>query len=45
MIGDIIMSLAKKLAAGETIDRYTYSEETVFTEFDANLQKIPPRGY
>ena len=29
------MSLAKKLAAGENIERYTYSEETVFTEFDA----------
>jgi galactofuranose transport system substrate-binding protein len=45
MLGDIIMVLAKKLAAGETIDRYTYSEETVFSEFDANLAEIPPRGY
>ncbi len=44
-IGDIIMSLSKRLAAGESIERYTYSEETVFSEFDANLQDIPARGY
>ena len=44
-IGDVIMSLTKKLAAGESIERYTYSEETVFTEFDENLQDLPPRGY
>ena len=44
-IGDIIMSLSKKLAAGETIERYTYSKETVFSEFDADLQNIPERGY
>lgn len=44
-IGDMIMSLAKKLAAGESVERYTYSEETVFSEFDKDLQNIPPRGY
>ena len=44
-IGDIIMTLAKKLAAGESIERYTYSEETVFSEFDKNLRDIPARGY
>lgn len=44
-IGSIIMSLAKKLAAGEAVERYTYSEETVFTEFDEDLQSIPERGY
>ena len=44
-IGDIIMSLSKKLAAGESIERYTYSKETVFSEFDADLQNIPERGY
>ena len=44
-IGDDVMALAKKLAAGEKIDRCTYSEEAVFTEFDADLQDIPPRGY
>jgi simple sugar transport system substrate-binding protein len=44
-IGDIIMSLSRKLAAGETVERYTYSKETVFSEFDENLQDIPPRGY
>lgn len=44
-IGSIIMNLAKKLAAGETVERYTYSQETVFSEFDEDLQSIPPRGY
>jgi len=37
MIGDIIIELAQKLAAGEPIPRDTYSVETVFTEFDADL--------
>ncbi len=45
LIGDTIMALAQQLAAGETIERYTYSDETVFTEFDADLQSIPARGY
>jgi galactofuranose transport system substrate-binding protein len=45
LLGDIIMELAGKLAAGETIDRYTYSKETVFSEFDPDLAQIPPRGY
>jgi len=44
-IGDTIMELAKKLADGEEIARYTYSEERVFSEFDADLDLIPPRGY
>jgi ABC-type sugar transport system substrate-binding protein len=45
LIGDIIMELAKKLAAGESIPRDTYSEEQVFTEFDTDLNSLPPRGY
>lgn len=44
-IGDTVMELAKKLAAGEEIPRCTYSEERVFTEYDADLDSIPPRGY
>ena len=44
-IGDMVMELAKKLAAGGEIPRCTYSEERVFTEFDADLDEIPPRGY
>ena len=44
-IGDTIMDLAQKLASGEEIARYTYSEEQVFTEFDDDLDSIPPRGY
>lgn len=43
-IGDTVMELAKRLAAGEEIPRITYSEEEVFTEFD-DLDAIAPRGY
>ena len=43
--GDTVMALAKKLAAGEEIPRYTYNEEEVFTEFDTDLDELPPRGY
>ena len=45
MLGDIIMDLAKKLAAGEEIPRVTNPEERAFTEFDEDLIDIPPRGY
>ena len=44
-IGDTVMELAKKLAAGEAIPRCTYSEERVFSEFDDDLDAIAPRGY
>ena len=44
-IGEMIMDLARQLAAGEKIPRETYSEEQVFTEFDENLDAIEPRGY
>ena len=45
LIGDTIMELAKKLAAGESIQRATYSQERVFTEFDQDLDSLPERGY
>ncbi len=45
LIGDVIMMLAKKLAAGESIPRETYSQEKVFSEFDTNLNSLPPREY
>ena len=45
MLGDIIMELTKKLAAGEKVPRLIYSEETAFTEFDDRVMSIPPRGY
>ncbi len=45
LLGDVVMELTKKLAAGESIARNTYSVETVFTEFDKNLDSLPPRGY
>ena len=45
LIGDKIMELAKKLAAGESIPRSIYSEEKVFSEFSTDLDSLPPRGY
>jgi len=45
LIGDTIMELAKKLAAGEAIAPITYSEERVFSEFDADLNDLPERAY
>ncbi len=45
LIGDTIMTLAKKLAAGEPIDRITYSVERTFSEFDIDLESLPERGY
>jgi len=45
MIGDTIMALAKKLAAGEEIAPITYSEERVFSEFDEDLDTLPERAY
>ena len=45
MLGDIIMDLTKKLAAGEDIPRVTHPQEDVFCEFDEDLMDIPPRAY
>ncbi len=45
LIGDVIMELAKKLAAGEPIQRVTYSVERTFSEYDSDLDALPPRGY
>ncbi len=45
MQGDMVMDLARKLAAGETIQRINHPEERVFTEFDEDLADIPARGY
>lgn len=45
LIGDVIMALAKKLAAGESIERITYSTERAFNEYDSDLESLPPRGY
>lgn len=44
-IGREVMALAVKLAAGEEIPKYTYSEERVFSEYDEDLDSIAPRGY
>ena len=45
MQGDLIMNLAKKLAVGEEIPRISHPAEQVFSEFDADVQAIPARGY
>ena len=43
-LGDLVMQHAKKLAAGETIDRVIHPEERVFTDYD-DLSSLAPRGY
>ena len=43
--GPVIMSLARKLAAGETIPHLLHVSETVFSEDDTDLADIPSRGY
>ncbi len=45
LIGGMIIELARKLAAGESIPRDTYSKEKVFSEFDTDLDSLPARGY
>lgn len=43
-LGDIVMEMALRLKNGEEIEKISYPEETVFTEFD-DLSAIGPRGY
>ena len=43
-LGDSVMELAKKLAAGEDVPRMSHPDEDVFTEFD-DLSDLAPRGY
>lgn len=45
LLGDMIMLLTKRLARGEEVPAITYSDETVFSEFDEDLQSLRPRGY
>lgn len=45
MLGDLIMALCRKLAAGEPIEAVSHPQEAVFTEFDDDLQSIEARGY
>jgi simple sugar transport system substrate-binding protein len=45
MLGDMIMTLAQQLAIGEPIPRLSHPKEEVFSEFDEDMQRIPPRGY
>lgn len=43
-LGDAVMELAKKLAAGESVPKTSHPDEEVFTEFD-DLSDLAPRGY
>lgn len=43
-LGDLVMQQAKRLAAGETVDRIIHPEEHVFTDYD-DLSTLAPRGY
>lgn len=45
LLGDHIMDLALALSRGEEVPPVVHSTETVFTEFDRNLDALPPRGY
>ena len=45
LFGDQVMELAMRLKNGEEINAHTYTRETVFTEFDENLDQLAPRGY
>jgi simple sugar transport system substrate-binding protein len=42
--GPAIMQLTRKLAGGDTIDRFIHVEEAVFSEGE-DLSGLPPRGY
>ncbi len=44
-LGSTVMEMALKLSNGEAVPKVTYPEEHVFTEFDENLESLPPRGY
>ena len=43
-LGPTVIRLAQTLASGGSIDRVTYSDETVFSEYD-DVSAIAPRGY
>ena len=45
LFGDMVMETAMKLKRGEPIPKILYSLEKVFTEFDEDLEFLPPRGY
>lgn len=44
MIGETIMTLAKELVSRQSIDKYIFSKESVFTEYD-DLSLLGERGY
>ncbi len=44
-IGDVVIRLSQLLAKGEKIAETTYSSERTFSEYDAELDSLSPRGY
>ena len=44
-LGDLVMNAAKKLAAGETVDRLIHPDERIFSDYDTDLETLAPRGY
>lgn len=44
-LGDLVMNAAKKLAAGETVDRLIHPDERIFSDYDTDLDTLAPRGY
>jgi len=44
-LGDLVMQAAKRLAAGEAVDRLIHPDERIFCDFDTDLDTIAPRGY
>jgi len=44
-LGDLVMDAAKRLAAGETVDRLIHPEERIFSDYDTDLDTLAPRGY
>jgi len=45
LLGEEVIQLALRMKRNETIPRYNYSEERMFTEFDDDLDRIGPRSY
>jgi len=44
-LGDLVMDAAKRLAAGEAVDRSIHPDERIFSDYDTDLDTLAPRGY
>ncbi len=43
-LGDLVMDMAVKLAAGEEVERVVFPKQIAFTDYD-DLSQLAPRGY